>query len=585
MSMNQLKISTRLMVLIGIVVMLLMAVGLTGLSGISQSNAALKSVYEDRTIPMGQLGDVQHQLLLNRLAVANAVLDPTPEALAKGIADVGNNLITIQKTWDAYMATTLTAEEAVVAKKFVEDRTRFVQEGLQPAVAALGAKDIAGAHRLILEKIRPLSAPVEAGLEALMDIQLKVAKAEYDTAAARYTTTRAWSSATIVAGILFAVLFGWSLIRGISRSLREALDVATAVGQGDLTHSFHQDGKDEVAQVLIALAGMQTSLAQVVSTVRQGSDAVALASTEIAQGNHDLSARTESQASALEQTAASMEQLSATVKQNADNARQANQLAQSASATAVQGGEVVASVVETMKGINDSSKKISDIISVIDGIAFQTNILALNAAVEAARAGEQGRGFAVVASEVRSLAGRSAEAAKEIKRLINASVERVEQGTAQVDQAGITMGEVVSSIKRVTDLMGEISAASREQSQGVSQVGEAVTQMDQVTQQNAALVEEMAAAASSLKAQAQDLVGTVAVFKLAGHGAHFNTPRPEVARRPVAVRAPQSAPKMFKGVERRKLAASSKPAARPAPHRLTSQPAMVGGNDGDWESF
>jgi methyl-accepting chemotaxis protein len=209
-----------------------------------------------------------------------------------------------------------------------------------------------------------------------------------------------------------------------------------------------------------------------------------------------------------------MEQLSATVKQNSDSARQANLLAQSASTTAVQGGEVVARVVETMKGINDSSKKISDIISVIDGIAFQTNILALNAAVEAARAGDQGRGFAVVASEVRSLAGRSAEAAKEIKRLINASVERVELGTTQVDQAGNTMDEVVRGIKRVTDLMGEISAASNEQSAGVSQVGEAVMQMDQVTQQNAALVEEMAAAASSLKSQAQELVETVAVFKL-----------------------------------------------------------------------
>ena len=512
--MRNLKISTRLMLLIGTLAILLMAIGLTGLSGISQSNTALKSVYEDRTIPMGQLGDVQHQVLLNRLAIANAVLDPTPETLNKSIADVGSNLVTIQKTWDAYMATTLTAEEAVVAKKFVEDRTRFVQEGLQPAVAALRAKDIEGAHRLILEKVRPLSAPVEAGMEALMDIQLKEAKAEYDAAAARYTATRAWSISAIVAGVLFATLFGWSLIGGISRSLHEALEVATAVGQGDLSHTIHLDGKDEVAQVLHALSGMQNSLAQVVSTVRQGSEAVATASAEIAQGNHDLSARTESQASALEQTAASMEQLSATVKQNADNARQANQLAMSASTTAVQGGEVVARVVETMKGINDSSRKISDIISLIDGIAFQTNILALNAAVEAARAGDHGRGFAVVATEVRSLAGRSAEAAKEIKRLINASVERVEQGTAQVDQAGNTMDEVVRGIKRVTDLMGEISAASNEQSAGVSQVGEAVMQMDQVTQQNAALVEEMAAAASSLKAQAHELVETVAVFKL-----------------------------------------------------------------------
>ncbi|MBK9441297.1 MAG: Tar ligand binding domain-containing protein [Comamonadaceae bacterium] len=512
--MNKLKIATRLMLLMGVLAALLGAVGLTGLSGISQSNAALKTVYEDRTVPMGQLGDVQHQLLLNRLAIANSVLDPTPGTLARSIADVGSNLVTLQKTWDAYMATTLTAEEAIVAKKFNEDRNRFVQEGLQPAMAALRSNDIVTAHRLILEKIRPLVVPVEADIEALMAIQLKEAKAQYDAAAVRYISTRAWSIFAILSGMLFAILFGANLILGISRSLREALDVANAVAQGDLSHPIHLDGRDEISQVLTALSGMQDSLAQVVTTVRQGAEAVATASSEIAQGNHDLSARTESQASALEQTAASMEQLSVAVRQNADSAAQVSQLALSASETAVKGGEVVALVVTTMQGINDSSNKIADIIAVMEGIAFQTNILALNAAVEAARAGEQGRGFAVVASEVRCLAGRSTAAAKEIKALILASVERVLQGTLMVDQAGITMGEVVSGIQSVTELMGAISAASQEQSLGVSQVGEAVMQMDQVTQQNAALVEEMAAAASSLQSQAQELVETVAVFQL-----------------------------------------------------------------------
>jgi len=262
------------------------------------------------------------------------------------------------------------------------------------------------------------------------------------------------------------------------------------------------------------LVRMQDALRRLVSEVRQSTDSITTASSEIAEGSQDLSARTESQASSLEETAASMEELSSTVRQNADNAKQANQLAQSASTVAIQGGEVVAQVVDTMKGINDSSRKINDIISVIDGIAFQTNILALNAAVEAARAGEQGRGFAVVASEVRSLAGRSAEAAKEIKTLITDSVERVEQGSALVDQAGSTMSEVVSSIRRVTDIMGEISAASSEQSQGVAQVGEAVTQMDQATQQNAALVEESTAAAMSLREQAQHLNQLVGTFRL-----------------------------------------------------------------------
>jgi methyl-accepting chemotaxis protein len=281
-----------------------------------------------------------------------------------------------------------------------------------------------------------------------------------------------------------------------------------------------------------------------------------------------------------------MEELSATVKQNADNAKQANQLAQSASTVAIQGGQMVSQVVDTMKGINDASRKISDIISVIDGIAFQTNILALNAAVEAARAGEQGRGFAVVASEVRSLAGRSANAAKEIKSLINTSVERVEQGTAQVDQAGATMTEVVGSIRRVTDLMGEITAASVEQSQGVAQVGEAVTQMDQTTQQNAALVEEMAAAASSLKSQAHDLVGTVAVFKLSqddvGGRAHNTTPQQTINTRPApADRTPGSGAKT-------KIGSSSTPRSLAAPvtaaHKTPRAATGKAGGD-DWESF
>jgi len=347
---------------------------------------------------------------------------------------------------------------------------------------------------------------------------------------ASLATTASLTTTTLIVGglglCIITGLIGLALTRSILRQLggepAAAMQSVNAVAQGDLTVIIPLRPGDS-SSLMAALASMRDNLSRVVSDVRSNAEGVATASAEIAQGNNDLSARTEQQASALEETASSMEELSATVKQNADSARQANQLASSASTVAVQGGEVVGQVVETMKGINESSRKISEIISVIDGIAFQTNILALNAAVEAARAGEQGRGFAVVATEVRSLAGRSADAAKEIKSLINASVERVEQGTALVDKAGETMTEVVTSIRRVTDIMGEISAASNEQAAGVSQVGEAVAQMDRATQQNAALVEQMAAAASSLKTQADDMVGTVAVFKVAGSGGLVTT--------------------------------------------------------------
>jgi methyl-accepting chemotaxis protein len=295
--------------------------------------------------------------------------------------------------------------------------------------------------------------------------------------------------------------------------------VAQRVAAGDLTARIEVTHSDEAGQLLAALKQMNDSLVKVVGNVRLASDSIATGSSEIATGNQDLSQRTEQQASALEETAASMEELGSTVRQNADNAKQANQLALGASSVATKGGEVVNQVVETMKGINDSSKKISDIIGVIDGIAFQTNILALNAAVEAARAGEQGRGFAVVASEVRSLAQRSADAAKEIKGLIGASVEKVEGGTRLVTEAGKTMTEIVGSVQRVSDIIGEITAASAEQSDGIGQINGSVTQLDQMTQQNAALVEESAAAAESLREQAVRLAEVVSTFRL-GTPAH-----------------------------------------------------------------
>ena len=418
-------------------------------------------------------------------------------------------------------------------------------------------RTIDGLYEFNAVAMKSLSAALEARVSSLQRTEMLVA-------------------ALLLAGLAATVGLSIAFVRSITGPVAQAVKVATAVTEGNLTVEVQVQGSNELGQLMQALTKMRDQLSTVVTQVRQGSEGVATASAEIAQGNHDLSSRTESQASALEQTAASMEELSATVKQNADSARQANQLAMNASTVAIQGGEVVAQVVDTMKGINASSRKISDIIQVIDGIAFQTNILALNAAVEAARAGEQGRGFAVVASEVRSLAGRSADAAKEIKTLINASVERVEHGTALVDNAGATMTEVVSSIRRVTDIMGEISAASNEQSLGVSQVGEAVTQMDQVTQQNAALVEEMAAAASSLKSQADDLVQTVAAFKVHGPSSYAMRipPARTPSRRPVAAPPP-----------RKSLGASAKPQPLPKPKPAAiAAPAAAAGGD-DWESF
>ena len=389
---------------------------------------------------------------------------------------------------------------------------------------------------------------------------------------------------TLLAALGYVV--GLVATRSVTQELggepADVKSIAESISQGDLSSSIRVAAGME-ASLMGTMARMQQSIQNIVASVRQGSEGVATASAEIAQGNQDLSARTESQASALEQTAASMEELSSQVNHNADNARQANQLASSASVVAVRGGEVVGRVVDTMKEINDASRKISEIISVIDGIAFQTNILALNAAVEAARAGEQGRGFAVVASEVRSLAGRSADAAKEIKSLINASVEKVGHGTALVDEAGTTMTEVVSSIRRVSDLVGEISSASGEQAAGVAQVGEAVSQMDQATQQNAALVEQMTAAASSLRTQAGELVDTVATFKLGAGDA--------VVRSTVRSAARAAAPRV--GAERRaapKVDATPKPrpvAPKPVPLARPLAPAkpVASAAEEDWETF
>jgi methyl-accepting chemotaxis protein len=408
----------------------------------------------------------------------------------------------------------LTGEQERAVFKHIGQLRKAYTDAKDKAVKARADGDAEESARILTQEYMPASKAYEQELAHLVSMQ----QAQIDTTAREIDQANGTSTRLMALGAVVAVLFGaacsWMLTRSIVRPIRDAVAVAETVASGDLTHAIEAHGKDETGALLRALRHMNDSLVAIVSQVRGGTDTIATASREISAGNLDLSSRTEQQASAIEETAATMEELTTTVKQNADNARQANQLAIAASEVASQGGAVVGEVVTTMGAINASASKIADIIGVIDGIAFQTNILALNAAVEAARAGEQGRGFAVVASEVRNLAQRSAAAAKEIKELITASAANVEAGTRLVDQAGSTMEQVVTSIRRVTDIMAEITSASQEQSGGIEQVNQAIGQMDQVTQQNAALVEEAAAAAASMQDQAGKLAEVVSVFRL-----------------------------------------------------------------------
>ena len=514
MNLNNLRVGTRLGAGFAMILLLLALMLVVSVWRLNSTSAAMKEMM-DTPLAKERLLDEQLRNVVVGVTRGKAIAksaDAGLEALfrdeAKASTARGNEIV------KALADLPKTADEQPLLDKFNEARAAYLS-ARDRMMTAKRADKADEASKIYDAEFSIVAPAYVVALKAVLEYQRKVidgmnASIAADTASG-VTRLALLGGAALVLGAFLGVL----LTRSITRPMSEAARLVDAVAQGDLSQKMQMDGSDEIAQLVGSLARMSSGLHQMVTQVRQSSEGIETASDEVAMGNMDLSARTEQQASALEETASSMEQLSAAVRQNADSASQANQLAQNASTVAIQGGEVVGQVVQTMKGINDSSRKISDIISVIDGIAFQTNILALNAAVEAARAGEQGRGFAVVASEVRSLAGRSAEAAKEIKNLINASVERVEQGTALVDKAGATMTEVVSSIRRVTDIMGEISAASREQSTGVAQVGEAVTNIDQATQQNAALVEEMAAAASGLKSQAQQLVQVVATFKLA----------------------------------------------------------------------
>ena len=581
MDISALRVRTRLTAGFGTVCLSLLIVVGISIASLTRINAGLSDVVGDKWPKTAASTTILTQIDAIAIALRNMMLNEDKADRQRQIEVITNSRQIIEKNTEFLRGALTAPNEKELMQQVLDWRAKYVS-GQNALIALITADKPVEARTYLAAELRPVLAAYKMAISAMIERQVEQINSSAKSADETYGQARGIVIGLGLVSLLLALAVGYWITRSLLNELggepRSAADLARAIAEGDFTRNINIAAGD-TSSLMSHLGAMQASLASVVTAVRQGSEGVATASAEIASGNHDLSARTESQASALEQTAASMEQLSATVKQNADSARQANQLAMRASTVAVKGGEVVAQVVDTMKGINDASRRISDIISVIDGIAFQTNILALNAAVEAARAGEQGRGFAVVASEVRSLAGRSADAAKEIKSLINASVERVEQGTALVDQAGTTMTEVVSSIRRVTDLVGEISSASNEQSLGVSQVGEAVTQMDQVTQQNAALVEEMAAAASSLKSQANELVQVVAVFKLAGHGSHRI-----MAPQTVGVRSGQPSAVAYKRTERRTLPPPSNPVARALPSKALAQDSSKSTGD-DWETF
>jgi len=601
MKLNNLKIRTRLLLGFGLLLALLLVIVATSFTRLVQTESDMRAATDyQRRANLADLWLQKSQLNANRIiAVAKAAGLPDVDAhFAPLIKATSAEITEIQKNLEASVTTDKgKALMATIAQRrvaYLESRDKLrehLKAADQPAVDALLKEKLLPAVQTYLAAMNDLHAYEE-------DLATKRSAELRDDVQAAKITMLVLVIASLAVGIGGAV----AITRSVTTPIGEAVQVARVIAGNDLSHTVASDRRDELGDLLRALGQMQTSLRQMVSQVRASTDSISTASTEIATGNQDLSVRTEQTASNLQMAASSMEQLTGTVKQSADSARQANQLAASAAEVAARGGVVVSKVVSTMDDINASSKKISDIIGVIDGIAFQTNILALNAAVEAARAGEQGRGFAVVAGEVRSLAQRSAQAAKEIKGLIGASVEKVESGSKLVADAGTTMQDIVSSVQRVTDIIGEITAASSEQSDGIGQVNQSVVQLDQMTQQNAALVEESAAAAESLKEQAVRLAKVVGTFRLeAGaaepamkHAAPAATPAASkpAAAKPAPRTSPKPLPKAAPKTEATPTAAAAAEPAFPAPSASapaavppTISAARAPSNDDDWETF
>ena len=588
--MNNMKVSSRLGWGFGTLIALLIVVALLSLIRLNQLNDSLSVIDSERAPQLQALNDIAFRAMDSARIVRNIILLTDEKAIASNKESLDKNLST-NKDQVASLKIQISPGEGQELLGALGER-RDAYAAYTHGVVALGmANKNDEATKLLYGEKYKTQAAYFASIRKLVDFEKAQMSAAAADAASSYQVARnIIVGLSVLAGLLggtMAVVITRGLLKQLGGEPADLVRAASAIAAGDLASPIDTRQAKEGSAVS-AMETMRQSLARVVSQVRASSDSIATGSAQIATGNVDLSQRTEEQASNLQQTAASMEQLSGTVKTSAETAGRANQLAASASAAAVKGGEMVGTVVSTMQDIAASSKKIADIIGVIDGIAFQTNILALNAAVEAARAGEQGRGFAVVASEVRNLAGRSAEAAKEIKSLISASVEKVEVGARQVNEAGASMSDIVTQVKRVGQMISEISDASREQSIGINQVGEAVTQLDQVTQQNAALVEESAAAAESLKHQAASLAEVVSVFKVAGgnqmaagYGAPAPAPAPDHAAT-IERRSANRATNVTRPSFQTKVPAKPRPAADLAE---AAGAALVKTGTDNWETF
>ncbi|PRF34160.1 hypothetical protein C6Q11_31815 [Burkholderia multivorans] len=599
---RNLTIRARIGLTMAFLAALLGVIGVLGLYGMTSANESTREIFTNQmpsavNVSVAEMFAARERLALDRAAL----LAGTPDSAA---AVERSRAMRAQSDawWQKYLALPRGPEEDRLAQDVAAKR-QALQASCDAFAGAIGSGD----HERIGDGAKQLQArfnELAGANEALRNFQFSDGQTRFDRAESVYGALRVVSIVVLAIGLVAALLSWVTLSRAIGRPLADALAHFDAIAAGDLRRTIVVNRRDEMGQLLDGLAKMQRGLVDTVRVVRGGSESIATAARQIAAGNVDLSSRTEEQAAALQETASSMEQLTGTVKQNADNARQASALAANASEIANKGNTVVGQVVDTMGEINASSAKIADIIAIIEGIAFQTNILALNAAVEAARAGEEGRGFAVVAGEVRSLAQRSSSAAKEIKALIDASVERIRSGSTLVDEAGRTMSDVIGAVQRVTDIMGEIAAASEEQSGGIDQVARAVAQMDEVTQQNAALVEEAAAAAQSLDEQAARLREATSVFRLddtappaaSAADAARRAPRasaasaasvPSIAS--TVVRAAASAPAAARG-ERDEHDAPPQRAAAPAPARKTAAapaaaPQLATAGADDWETF